>query len=306
MRETKSAYTLRMRASTQRTTAHHDDVVVYRWGRIVGALVVALLVVATLGFLIWSWLGAPDGSENEPRLVAAGKIITDPAETAPPASSEPPATIALVKPEKTDTGAEPSDPTPADTTSPAEPLPQASGASGPAGDRAPETTEEPPAFVVDDPADRPEPADEPPLSAQNPGTPDEPAQTEAAPVVSKTPSGEATVEIASDHLVRAQLTPALESREPTTALPADVRMDSDDLIKVYFFTELEGLKGHTVFYNWYLADKRMAQVPVRVHLDRMRASTSKNINRSMLGQWRVEAVTGDGDLLGSGRFTVIE
>jgi hypothetical protein len=38
----------------------------------------------------------------------------------------------------------------------------------------------------------------------------------------------------------------------------------------------------------------------------MRASSAKYINRNMLGQWRVEAVTQDGSVLGSGRFQVLE
>lgn len=319
MKEPQSAYSLRMRATTRRNNGRLEEVVVYRWGRIAGVFVVLLLALVTVVFMLWSWLGVPESGDNDSRLVAAGKIVTDHEEAAPAASTE--STEPVEQTENADQATADSfepietvEPT-ADTGPVSEPLaaetersPQV--AEGSAGDSEPDTTE-PPGYVIEDPTDQPEPMDQPSETQANAPSPTElPAEnasvaaTEESAVVDG--SGDAAVTIQSPHLLRAQLTSAIESREPTDTLPTTVSMAGEDLIQVYFFTQLEGLKGHTVFYNWYLDGKRLAQVPVRAHLDRMRASSSKNINRSMLGQWRVEAVTGDGQKLGYGEFTVTE
>jgi len=70
----------------------------------------------------------------------------------------------------------------------------------------------------------------------------------------------AQVEVLSDHLTRAQLTPDLDGdREPMGYAPASILMNSDGLIRVYFFTEMDGLKGTTVYHDWYLGDERTAR-----------------------------------------------
>ncbi|WP_373284933.1 DUF2914 domain-containing protein [Marinobacter halophilus] len=77
-------------------------------------------------------------------------------------------------------------------------------------------------------------------------------------------------------------------------------MDSDGLIRIYLFTEIQGMKGQLHFHDWYLENERVARVEIRPSVDPMRASSAKYIDRHMLGDWRVEVVTEEGELLAKG------
>lgn len=114
----------------------------------------------------------------------------------------------------------------------------------------------------------------------------------------------AEVRILSEHLSRVQLTSGLLDKEPVDQAPALMPMNTDGLIKVYLFTRIEGLKGQTVFHDWYLGDERMARVSIDTLTDQMRASSSKYIDQHMLGKWTVMVRTAEGELLARGEFEV--
>lgn len=109
----------------------------------------------------------------------------------------------------------------------------------------------------------------------------------------------------SDHILQAQLTAALDDKSPTDRLGSHIFMNERGLIRIYLFTEMEGLNNQRVFFDWYLNDERQARVTVRPHLEQMRASTSKFIDRNMLGDWQVKVVMSDDTLLTSARFEVL-
>ncbi|WP_203141029.1 DUF2914 domain-containing protein [Marinobacter mangrovi] len=314
MSDHRPAYNLRIRAATRQSDESGQDVVVYHWGRIIGVVLVSVIVLAILGFLLWSWVSGPDSADNQSRLVAAGKVVTgEPASPQPTLPTEPeaaadekmnglPETPKNTESPQTDA---PAGDTPSESAEPAAPNTEdtqtetattAEGASVPETEAGAATTQEEPS-VIADPAQAPAPSDD---TGPDPFKIEEPAP--AAP----TDDGNSQVTIKSDHLLRAQLTPAVDGHEPTTVLPSLVHMGDNDLIKVYYFNELKGLKGHTVYHDWYLGDQRVARVSIDSYLDQMRASSSKNINRSMLGDWRVKTVTDEGDVLATGRFRVTE
>ncbi|TBW50358.1 DUF2914 domain-containing protein [Marinobacter halodurans] len=313
MSDNRPAYNLHIRAATRRSDASGQEIVVYHWGRILGVFLVGVIVLAILGFLLWSWVSGSGATDNQSRLVAAGKVVTQ--EPAMPEPSTPtatensagepmnglPETVETV--ESPQTGSQPSDaqaelaepgaPVSDDTQAETNAIPDETSATG----TGMVLTREPEPSVIADPAQAPEPTDDT-------GS-DNFAVEEPAPEPS-IDDGDSRVDITSDHLLRAQLTPAVDGHEPTTMLPSVVHMGDDDLIKVYYFNELKGLKGHTVYNDWYLGDKRVARVPIDAYLDQMRAFSSKNINRSMLGDWRVKTVTDEGDVLATGHFRVVE
>ena len=114
----------------------------------------------------------------------------------------------------------------------------------------------------------------------------------------------ASVKTYSDHLVWAQLTHEVEHKEPQGPLPAVLTMNDQGLLKVCFFTELSGLDGQTVYYDWFLEDKRMARVKIRPRDGVSKSYSSKYIDRHMLGRWQVHAATESGEKLASAQFTV--
>lgn len=112
------------------------------------------------------------------------------------------------------------------------------------------------------------------------------------------------IEILSSHILRAQLSNEIQDREPVDVASAVIPMNDEGLVTVYLFTELEGLQGQTVYYDWYRGEKREARVALRPHLSSMRAYASKFIDRHMLGEWRVEVQTAAGEPLAQGDFEV--
>lgn len=81
-------------------------------------------------------------------------------------------------------------------------------------------------------------------------TPSEPASSESsaepaslpAPVAGESepsPDDATSIQLVSDHLIRAQLSTCLEDKEPIDEIPNVLRMDSDGLIQIYLFTEIQ-------------------------------------------------------------------
>ncbi|QSP93895.1 DUF2914 domain-containing protein [Marinobacter salinisoli] len=127
-----------------------------------------------------------------------------------------------------------------------------------------------------------------------------------AQAVEPEPENEPTspIQIFSDNLTRAQLSSGLEEKEPIDQLTATIDMEADGLIRVFLFTEVRQMINKKHFHDWYLQDERVARVEITPFVDPMRASSAKFIDRHMLGDWRVEIVTEEGERLAVGQFTV--
>ncbi|SFM33284.1 DUF2914 domain-containing protein [Marinobacter zhejiangensis] len=118
-------------------------------------------------------------------------------------------------------------------------------------------------------------------------------------------SASAQVELLAPGLVRAQLTWELEDKEPVDVLPHQLVMNEEGPLRVFLFTETEGLKNQVHFHEWYLNDERVARVRILPYSDHMRASSSKFIGRGMTGDWRVDVVLASGERLATGTFVVL-
>ncbi|MDC0664290.1 DUF2914 domain-containing protein [Marinobacter sp. SS21] len=115
----------------------------------------------------------------------------------------------------------------------------------------------------------------------------------------------AEVAILSPQLVRVQLTSGLNAKEPVDELPASIELPENELLRIYLFTETRNLNGKLVYHDWSRNGRRMARVPIRLYSDTMRASSSKFIDRHMLGFWRVTVVNARGEVYASVEFDVI-
>ena len=74
-------------------------------------------------------------------------------------------------------------------------------------------------------------------------------------------------------VARAQFTTAIEAREPVDK----VTILSNDVNKVYFFSELRNLQGQSVTHRWLLGGKVMAEVNFNVGGPRWRVNSSKTL-----------------------------
>ena len=85
---------------------------------------------------------------------------------------------------------------------------------------------------------------------------------------------------------RAAFTRAVVNREPIDALSTI----KNNLRHLYFFTELKGFMGETVFHRWEFDGEVMAEVKFRVGGHRWRVWSNTNILPDLLGEWKVYVV----------------
>jgi len=99
--------------------------------------------------------------------------------------------------------------------------------------------------------------------------------------------------------VIAQFTTAIESREPVD----QVTFVGNDVRKIFFFTDLRGLEGKTVIHRWTHDGSTVAEVRFEVGAPRWRVWSSKELLPGWIGDWTVEIVTGEGEVLGAETLT---
>lgn len=97
----------------------------------------------------------------------------------------------------------------------------------------------------------------------------------------------------------AQFTTAVENREPVD----QVTFVHNDIHKIFFFSDLRGLEGHTVTHRWIHDGETKAEVAFEVGGPRWRVWSSKELLEDWLGDWTVEIVTDDGEVIAAETFT---
>ncbi len=135
------------------------------------------------------------------------------------------------------------------------------------------------------------------------------AQSVATPTMpaTATPEGsqlEAAVDdVAADALSRpsavAQFTTSIEDREPTD----QVTFVSNDVRKIFFYTDLRNLNGQRVIHRWIYKGEIVAEVPFAVAGPRWRVWSSKELLEDWLGDWTVEIVSEDGEVIAAETFS---
>jgi hypothetical protein len=105
------------------------------------------------------------------------------------------------------------------------------------------------------------------------------------------------------HVVKAQLTSAIQQREPTDNID-HVWLDREASQPIYFFLHLRGLEGKEANISWFYQDKEIAKIPFIISNDNWRTNSSKMLSKRQLGQWRVEVHDQSGKLLVKRFFTV--
>lgn len=114
----------------------------------------------------------------------------------------------------------------------------------------------------------------------------------------QTTSQAATPQLA---VAQAVITTGVQDLQPADSLgsvPADVGT-------VYCWTRITGAEGDVqIEHVWYHGDQEMARVPLRVAGSNWRTFSSKRIVPEWTGQWRVDVVGPNGNVLDSVGFSV--
>ncbi|MCW9013406.1 MAG: DUF2914 domain-containing protein [Gammaproteobacteria bacterium] len=106
---------------------------------------------------------------------------------------------------------------------------------------------------------------------------------------------------AEDGVARAIFTTGIESKEPVDELG----QLTTDHSRIYFFTEIRGMEGHTVVHRWEQGGEVRAEVSFAVAGNRWRVWSSKNLHSSWLGEWTVSVVDEGGNVLAQESFAYV-
>ncbi len=116
------------------------------------------------------------------------------------------------------------------------------------------------------------------------------AGQEAAPATSE---GAAPVARQAGKLARAVFTTDIRDREPVDEIQSIGR----NIAKVFFYTELQGMEGETVTHRWSYQGEVKAEITFYVRAWRWRVYSSKNLVREWIGDWTVDIIGGDGNII---------
>ncbi len=100
----------------------------------------------------------------------------------------------------------------------------------------------------------------------------------------------------------AQFTTAIEGREPVD----QVSFVSNETRQIFLFSDLRHLQGHRVTHRWIYRDKVMAEVAFEVGGPRWRVWSSKRLLPDWVGDWTVEVVTDEGEVIAAETLTISE
>jgi hypothetical protein len=105
---------------------------------------------------------------------------------------------------------------------------------------------------------------------------------------------------AEGSVARAIVTTGVADREPVNDLERVLAGNE----KVIFFTELREMQGQTVKHRWSRAGEQVAEVEFHVGGPRWRVWSSKNLLPEWAGEWRVEVLDSEGNVLSEKNFEI--
>jgi len=119
---------------------------------------------------------------------------------------------------------------------------------------------------------------------------------------------QALAELSIKHpaISQAVLTLELNNNEPGSPLPRELALPESGITKVILFTEMQGLRGQTLFHDWYRNGVRQARVKIPVNVNTQRSFSSKFINTQMTGDWQVKVVDAKSTLYIAAEFKVLK
>ncbi|WP_111979049.1 DUF2914 domain-containing protein [Algibacillus agarilyticus] len=105
----------------------------------------------------------------------------------------------------------------------------------------------------------------------------------------------------SAFIKRSVLSSAIESREPVVVESTRINAQTTTF-KLYMFTELQDYTKQTITHRWFWRDKVVSEVTLDVKDANWRTWSSKRILWRWQGDWRVEVLDADNNLLDVKRF----
>jgi membrane-bound ClpP family serine protease len=120
-----------------------------------------------------------------------------------------------------------------------------------------------------------------------------------SPATLAAPTEQAAEKLADGTVARSTFTNGIAEREPVDAIN---KLGTNNK-KIYYFSELRGMAGQTVTHRWEHDGKIMAEVPFTVNGNRWRVFSSKNLEESWQGEWKVSVIDQSGGTLAVNTFS---
>jgi len=120
----------------------------------------------------------------------------------------------------------------------------------------------------------------------------------AAPAAAPAAASDTAKPAAKGQVQKAQFTSGVENHEPKDNLDSL----TNDQTRIFFYAVLVNLQGQEVTFRWSYNDVTQAEVKQTPTSMRYRTNTSKTLDPSKLGTWKVEVVDASGDVLTSKTF----
>ena len=80
--------------------------------------------------------------------------------------------------------------------------------------------------------------------------------------------------------------------------PIEIVTEADNSLgKIYFFTNIRNLKGNRITHRWIYKEKVKAEIGFDIKGNRWRVWSSKNLWHTWTGQWKVEVVDQNNQVL---------
>ncbi|WP_076419776.1 DUF2914 domain-containing protein [Colwellia sp. UCD-KL20] len=111
----------------------------------------------------------------------------------------------------------------------------------------------------------------------------------------------ASTQTINNGVYRAQLTSNIIDREPIDNIE---HLSLQKHSKLYFFTEIHGKNNQKIYHRWIFKKKRLAEITLNIRNDQWRTYSSKNVDETMIGQWEVQVVDQDDNILKTVMFEV--
>ena len=100
-------------------------------------------------------------------------------------------------------------------------------------------------------------------------------------------------------VARATITSDVQNREPVDSVSTVTTDDS----KVFYFTEIQDMAGHTVTHRWEYNGQVMAEVDFEIGGARWRVYSSKTMTPYWVGNWKVSVIDENGSPLSVNTFS---
>lgn len=105
-------------------------------------------------------------------------------------------------------------------------------------------------------------------------------------------------------VIQAQLTSAIEQREPVDEID-HIILNQGASVRIHFFMRLRDLTGQQVSVRWFYQNKEVARLSLPIgNSEEWRTHANKLLPKTRLGQWHVELHDASGNLLAQRNFTV--